>query len=241
MVGRTALVAVTVVVSSNGQGRRGGGESEPICHVSGGGHRVVRGTALAGNSRVARRAHGHLRQPEGLQDGVRTRGQGGLPALQHLSGRTIPSPRAGRCVSVQAPNVNRRCIHTVAGVSDVVVNAGRQRDLSCVLVVSAPEMRSGDETSSNLANGIRTLLEARLEAMDHDGRGEQAVELLRWMDGERRGSVFLAVVLPETDGGARMPNRLTGSGCDGGPGRPTSWGRARSPANAAQTVLCRPA
>ena len=101
----------------------------------------------------------------------------------------------------------------------LVLDAGEQRALSRAVDSAARDMRSGGETSSNLADDMRALLEVRLKAMDRNGRREQAVELLRRVLGEKRASVVAAAILPETDEVSRTPNRPAGTGSDEGPGR----------------------
>ena len=101
----------------------------------------------------------------------------------------------------------------------LVLDAGEQRDLSRVMAAAARDMRSGNEASLNLADDMRALLEARLKAMDSDGRREQAVELLRRVLGEERAAVVAAAVLPETEEASKTPNRPARLGPDDGSGR----------------------
>ena len=97
-------------------------------------------------------------------------------------------------------------------VRPLVLDAGEQRGFS-------RDMRSGSEASSNHADDMRTLLEARLKAMDRDGRREQAVELLRRVLGDERAAMVAAAVLPETEEVSKSPNRTAEPASDGGPDR----------------------
>ena len=107
----------------------------------------------------------------------------------------------------------------------LVLDAEEQRDLSRTMTAAARDLRSGGEAPSNLADGMRALLEARLKAMDRDGRRERAVELLRRVLGEKRAAIVVAAVLPETEEKTaevpKTPDRPAGSGLDEGSGRAT--------------------
>ena len=80
------------------------------------------------------------------------------------------------------------------------------------MAVAARDMRSGSPASSNLADDMRALLEARLRAVDRDGRREQAVELLCRVLGEKRVAIAAAAVLPETDEVPKSPDGPAESG-----------------------------
>ena len=101
----------------------------------------------------------------------------------------------------------------------LVLDAGEQRGLSRAMAAAARDMRSSGEASSNLADDMRALLEARLKAMDRDGRREQAVKLLRRVLGDQRAAVVAAAVLPETDEVSKSPNEPAEPGFDDGPDR----------------------
>lgn len=103
----------------------------------------------------------------------------------------------------------------------LVLDAEEQRDLSRTMTAAARNLRAGGEGLSNLADGMRALLEARLKAMDRDGRREQALELLRRVLGEKRAAIVGAAVLPETAEVSKAPDRPAGSGSDEGPGQTT--------------------
>ncbi len=99
----------------------------------------------------------------------------------------------------------------------LVLDAEEQRGLSLTLASAARNMRSGGEAPPNLADGLRALLEARLKAMARDGRTDQAAELLRRVLGEKRASVVMAAVLPETVEVSKSHERPEGSGSNEGP------------------------
>ena len=99
----------------------------------------------------------------------------------------------------------------------LVLDAEEQRDLSRTMTTAARDLRSGGEAPSNLADSMRALLEARLRAMHRDGRTDQAAELLRRVLGEKRASVVMAAVLPQTVEVSKSPERPEGSGSDEGP------------------------
>ena len=96
----------------------------------------------------------------------------------------------------------------------LVLDAEEQRRLSLGLAAAARDMRSGGEAPLNLADSMRALLEARLKAMARDGRTDQAAELLRRVLGEKRASVVMAAVLPETVDVSKSPDRPEGAGSD---------------------------
>ena len=93
------------------------------------------------------------------------------------------------------------------------------------MTAAARNLRPGGEGLSNLADGMRALLEARFKAMDRDGRREQALELLRRVLGEKRAAIVAAAVLPETAEEtakvSKAPDRPAGSGSNDGTGRTT--------------------
>ena len=101
----------------------------------------------------------------------------------------------------------------------LVLDAEEQRDLSRTMTAAARDLRSSGEAPSNLADGMRALLEARLKAMHRDGRREQALELLRRVLGEKRAAIVAAAVLPETAEVPKTPDRPAASASDEGPGR----------------------
>ncbi len=105
----------------------------------------------------------------------------------------------------------------------LVLDAEEQRDLSRTMTAAARDLRSSGEAPSNLADGMRALLEARLKAMHRDGRREQALELLRRVLGEKRAAMVAAAVLPETAEKTadvpKTPDRPAASASDEGPGR----------------------
>lgn len=105
----------------------------------------------------------------------------------------------------------------------LVLDAEEQRELSRTMTAAARDLRSGGEGSSNLADDMRALLEARLKTMAREGRGEQALELLRRVLGEKRAAIVAAAVLPETAEKTaevpKTPDRPAGSGSDDGTGR----------------------
>ena len=100
----------------------------------------------------------------------------------------------------------------------LVLDAEEQRGLSLTLAAAVRDLRSGGEAPSNLADTMQVLLEARLKAMACGGRGEQAAELLRRVLGEKRASVVMASVLPETVEVGKIPDKAAGSASDEEPG-----------------------
>lgn len=98
----------------------------------------------------------------------------------------------------------RECALTVdlaaktAAARPLVLDAGEQRRIARTIGDLTVDLgSSGNGASGTVADGLRTLLAARLRIMVGEGRREAAVELLRTVLGGERAAIVAAAFIPE--------------------------------------------
>ena len=91
----------------------------------------------------------------------------------------------------------------------LVLDEKQQRSISRGAEALARSLCADFEAPSGLAEDLRSLLAARIEAMVRQGQGEEAEDLLREAFGDERADIVVAAMMPETGKTVKSVDRPT--------------------------------